>query len=56
MHNTYVIKKLTADIPLHKCAPAKNARPSNRRDFLYDIMSRNELTTLNNELFKCKNH
>ena len=46
MYHTFVIKKLTADIPLHKCAPGKNARPPNRRDFLDDIMSHSELTTL----------
>ena len=36
--------KLTADIPLHKCASRKNACPQNRSTLLDDIISQSELT------------
>ena len=41
----YVSSSLTADFPLHECAPKKNAQPPKRCDFLDDVMSQSELKT-----------
>ena len=41
-----IMLMLTTDIPLHKCAPGKNACLPNWRAFLDDVMSQSELTTL----------
>ena len=40
----YVQVNLTADIPLHKCAPGKYTRPHFRRAFLDEVTSQSELS------------
>ena len=44
----YVQIVITADIPLHKCSPRKNACQLNGRAFLFDVTSQSELTTQSN--------
>ena len=60
LNNTHILlivfiwdmcRSYTTDIPLHKCAPGKNAHLQNKCTFLDDVMSQIELTKLDSEIF-----